>query len=264
VLFSHLGGISAAPGIRVRNRTALGVVFVTAMEFPVSRPFVSFVSFVSLVLSVSFVSLARAQTPFPPATSVPAEARPDFSGTWALDRSISTDLEKASFLPPNRSSQGGGGGGGFGGFRGGRGGFGGGSRSRNQDSSSDMTSDEKTRLSVLTDLMKKGFATLVISHHDPSFVVNDSLDRTQFFQTTGSTDEHDLVSTKVSSTTHWEDSRLVTEYDLSSSRKLMYTYALLPATRQMVLRVRLEANGSQRPTGPEVKLVYTQAAPRSH
>ena len=238
------------------------------MEFPVSRPFVSFLSFVSLVLSVSFVSLARAQTPFPPATSVPAEARPDFSGTWALDRSISTDLEKASFLPPNRSSQGGGGGGGrggFGGFGGGRGGFGGGSgggsRYRNQDSSSDMTSDDKTRLTVLTDLMKKGFATLVISHHDPSLVINDSLDHTQFFQTTGSSDEHQLVSAKVTSTTRWEDSRLITEYDLGS-RKLVYTYALLPASRQMVLRIRLEANGSQRATGPEVKLVYTQSAPR--
>jgi hypothetical protein len=229
------------------------------MKFPVSRPFVSFV-FVSFVSSVS---LSVAQTPFPPATPVPAETRPDFSGTWALDRSISTDLDKASFLPPNRSNQGGGGGGGFGGFRGGRGGFGGGSRSRNQDSSSDMTSDEKTRLSVLTDLMKKGFATLVISHHDPSLVINDSLDHTQFFQTTGSSDEHQLVSTKVTSTTRWEDSRLITEYDLGS-RKLVYTYALLAATRQMVLRIRLEANGSQRATGPEVKLVYTQAAPRSH
>ncbi len=242
------------------------------MKFPVSRRFVSFVplvSFVFVVLFVSFVSsvsLARAQTPIPNATPVPAETRPDFSGTWSLDRSISTDLEKASFLPPNRSSQGGGGGGGrggFGGFGGGRGGFGGGSRSRNQDSSSsDMTSDEKTRLSVLTDLMKKGFATLVISHHDPNFVVNDSLDHTQFFQTTGSTDEHELVSTKVTSTTHWEESRLVTEHDLSSSRKLVYTYALLPATRQMVLRVRLEPNGSRRATGPEVKLVYTQQASR--
>ena len=40
----------------------------------------------------------------------------------------------------------------------------------------------------------------------------------------------------------------------------MYTYALLPATRQMVLRVRLEANESRRATGPEVKLVYTQQA----
>jgi hypothetical protein len=123
-----------------------------------------------------------------------------------------------------------------------------------------MTSDDKTRLSVLTDLMRKGFATLVISHHDPSFVVNDSLDNTQFFQTTGSSDEHQLVSTKVASTTRWEDSRLITEYDLGS-RRLVYTYALLPATRQMVLRIRLE-NGSQRAAGPEVKLVYTQ--PASH
>jgi hypothetical protein len=246
----------------VRNKVALGVVSDTAMKFPASRPFVSFVPFVlSVVLFVTFVSsVSLAQTPFPAAAPVPAETRPDFSGTWSLDRSISTDLEKASFLPPNRSSQGGGGGGGRGGFGGGRGGFGGGSRTRNQDSSSDMTSDEKTSLSVLTDLMKKGFATLVISHHDPNFVVNDSLDHTQFFQTTGSTDEHELVSTKVTSTTHWEESRLVTEYDLSSSRKLMYTYALLPATRQMVLRVRLEANESRRATGPEVKLVYTQQA----
>jgi aromatic ring-opening dioxygenase catalytic subunit (LigB family) len=113
---------------------------------------------------------------------------------------------------------------------------------------------------VLTDLLKKGFATLVISHHDPSFVVNDSLDHTQFFQTTGTSDEHDLISTKVASTTHWEGSRLVTEYDLSSSRKLMYTYSLLPATRQMVLRVRLEGDLGQRATGPEIKLVYAQSA----
>jgi hypothetical protein len=207
---------------------------------------------------------ARAQTG-PPAAA-PGETRPDFSGTWSLDRSISADLDKASLVPPNRSYGGGGGGGGggrgggFGGF-GGRGGFGGGSRNRNQDSSSsDMTSEEKTRLSVLTDLLKKGAGTLVISHHDPSFVVNDSLDHTQFFQTTGSTDDHDLVATKISSTTHWEESRLVTEYELSSSRKVMYTYALLPASKQMVLRIRLEGDLGQRGTGPEVKLVYNQSA----
>src|SRR5271170_3512044 len=107
--------------------------------------------------------LAPAQAA-PPA-AVPPDTRPDFSGTWSLDRSISSDPDKASFVPANRrSNQGGGGrGGGFGG----RGGFGGGSRSRYQDSSSDdMTSEEKTRLSVLTDLLKKGSATLVISHHD--------------------------------------------------------------------------------------------------
>jgi hypothetical protein len=126
-----------------------------------------------------------------------------------------------------------------------------------------MTSDERARLSALTDELKKGSATLVISHHDPSLVINDSRDHTQFFQTTGSSDEHQLASTKVTSITRWEESRLVTEYDLGS-QKLVYTYALLPATRQMVLRVRLEANGSQRATGPEIKLVYTQPASHSN
>jgi hypothetical protein len=216
----------------------------------------------SFVFFVSFVSFVSAQAAFPAASQVPAETRPDFSGTWSLDRSISTDLARASFDPAtDRGSQGAGrrGGGSGGGF-GGRGGFGGpgGSRPRYRDSSSDMTADERARLSALTDELKKGSATLVISHHDPSLVINDSLDRTQFFQTTGSSDEHPLASTKISSTTRWEESRLVTEYDLGS-RKLVYTYALLPATRQMVLRVRLEANTGGRP-GPEVKLVYTQSS----
>jgi hypothetical protein len=213
-----------------------------------------FVSFVSFVSVVSFVFAA-----FPAASQVPPETRPDFSGTWSLDRSVSTDLDKASFDPAtDRGSQGAGRrGGGFGG----RGGFGGsgGSRSRYRDSSSDMTSDERARFSTLTDELKKGSATLVISHHDPSLVINDSLDHTQFFQTTGSSDEHPLASTRITSTTHWEESRLVTEYDLGS-RKLVYTYVLLPATRQMVVRVRLDANAGRRATGSEIKLVYTQPA----
>jgi hypothetical protein len=229
---------------------ALGVVSLTAMKSFLS--FVSFVSFVSLVFAA-----------FPAASQAPPETRPDFSGTWSLDRSISTDLDKASLDPAtNRGSQGAGRrGGGFGGGYRGRGGFGGsgGSRPTYRDSSSDMTSDERARLSTLTDELKKGSATLVISHHDPSLVINDSLDHTQFFQTTGGSDEHPLASTKITSTTHWEESRLVTEYDLGS-RKLVYTYALLPATRQMVLRVRLEANAGGRATGSEIKLVYTQPA----
>jgi hypothetical protein len=248
---------------------ALRDVFTLAMKYPVS-PLVLAIGLSSPSLlaigSAESAGLARVQTAFPAAVPIPAQARPDFSGTWSLDRSISTDLGKASFEPAtDRSRQGGGRrGGGFGGGGfGGRGGFGGsgGSRSRYGDSPSDSTPDERARLSALTDQLKKGAATLVISHHDPSFVINDSLDHTQFFQTTGSSDEHQLASTKVTSTTRWEESRLITEYDLGS-RKLVYTYALLPATRQMVLRVRLEANGSQRATGPEIKLVFTQ--PASH
>ena len=39
-----------------------------------------------------------------PATAAPVEARPDFSGTWALDRSISNDASKANFELAQRTA----------------------------------------------------------------------------------------------------------------------------------------------------------------
>src|SRR5215470_2705316 len=76
--------------------------------------------------------------------------KPDFSGTWALDRNISTDPAQIDFAPAttsNRPTRGGFGGGGFGGFGGGRGG----SRQRtNGDSSEGLTQVEQERLKALT------------------------------------------------------------------------------------------------------------------
>jgi hypothetical protein len=94
-------------------------------------------------------------------------------------------------------------------------------------------------------------------------VINDAQDHTQFFQTNGSTDEHQLGSVTVTSITHWEGSRLVTAYTLSSRQNLVYTYTLLPTTKQLVLRVRLDTTEGQRRNGPELKLVYTLAPSES-
>jgi hypothetical protein len=106
--------------------------------------------------------------------------------------------------------------------------------------------------------VKTEFTTLVISHHDPSFVINDAKDHTQFFQTTGSTDDHQLGTVTVSSTTRWDGPRLITEYSLSSRQKLVYTFTMLPATRQLVLRVRLDATEGRRTEGAELKLVNSR------
>jgi hypothetical protein len=191
-----------------------------------------------------------------------AEARPDFSGTWILDRSISHDPSKASFDPPQgRGNQRTGGFGG-GSRRGGRGGIGG-SRRDDRDPSNDRTAEEKARLQALTELLRKASATIVISHHDPSFVINDAQDRTQFFQTDDSGNDHQVGLATVTSTTHWEGPRLVTEYALSSRLKLVFTYTLLAATKQMVLRVRLDDTERRRVIGSELKLVYTPAPPAS-
>jgi len=68
----------------------------------------------------------------------------------------------------------------------------------------------------------------------------------------------------VSSTTHWEGPRLVTEYSLSSRQKLVCTYALLAATKQMVLRLRVDDTERRRVISQELKLVYTLAPSAPH
>src|ERR1051325_4670894 len=99
----------------------------------------------------------------------PDATKPDFSGTWTLDRAISTEPAQIEFAPaatPARQSRGG-----FGGF-----GRAGGSRRRADTGSSpeSLTQVEQSRLKALTEQLKTSSSTLVISHHDPDFVVNDA------------------------------------------------------------------------------------------
>jgi hypothetical protein len=183
-------------------------------------------------------------------------AKPDFSGTWTLDRNLSTNPAQITFVPApdaNRRPQRGG----IGGF----GGFGrGGSRPRadNQNSAESLTPSEQERLKALTDQLKTATATLVISHHDPDFVVNDAQDHTLFLHTTGEREENHLGAITISSSTHWTGSRLVTECVLGSRLTLVYTYTLLPNTRQLVVRVARQAE-DRRPAGQDVRLVYRPA-----
>jgi hypothetical protein len=209
-----------------------------------------------MAASASIVS-ARAQTvPAPPSA---AEARPNLSGTWSLDPSLSNDPARADFGAGEQRGQRAGGFGGGSSRRGRYGGFGG-ARPGTGETSRAGTPEEHARLQLLTDLLKKSSASLVISHHDPNFVINDAQDHTLFFQTDGSPEENHLGSVTLTSTTHWDGSRLVTEFALGSRQKLVYTYTMLPATKQLVLRARLEAAERQRAEGPELKLVY-QLAP---
>ena len=90
-------------------------------------------------------------------------------------------------------------------------------------------------------------------------MIDDAQEHAQFFQTNGTPDEQHLGSVTITSTTHWEGSRLVTAYALSSRLNLVCTYTLLPKTKQLVLRARLEAAEGQRTNGPELMLVYTLA-----
>jgi hypothetical protein len=183
--------------------------------------------------------------------------KPDFSGKWTLDRGISTDPAQIEFVPPANASRrpqrggiGGIGGGGFG--RGGR------RRTDGGDSADSLTPIEQERLKALTNQLKTATATLVISHHDPDFVVNDAQNHTLFLHATGEPEENHLGETTINSSTHWEGPRLVTECVLGSRLTLVYTYTLLPETRQLVVRVARQTGDRQR-AGQDVRLVYRPA-----
>jgi hypothetical protein len=214
------------------------------------------------VVGLVAISAVAAATQTPPAASAAATDLVDFSGTWSLERSISTDPAQITFDPggdrqANTNRRGG-----FGG-RSGRGSGGRNTRQGSGSGAATLTPLEQQRLKALTSQLKTSASTLIISHHDPDFVVNDAEDHTQFFQTNGARNENYVGATTVTSSTQWEGSRIVTRYDISSRLTLAYTYTLLPKTREMVLRVARRSSDRQSQGEQEVKLVYEQVAPKS-
>ncbi len=77
-----------------------------------------------------------------------------------------------------------------------------------------------------------------------------------FCQTSGERQDQHFGDLTIPTVTNWEGDRIVTEFDLSSRRRLTYTYTLLENTKQLVLRVHLEGDQGSRGTGGELKLVY--------
>jgi len=187
----------------------------------------------------------------------------DLSGTWTLDRTISVDPSKITFMPPNGSNgdnqyQRRGGGGAHAGF----GGFGRTyqrpSGSSNQDESKKLSLVEQQRLKAVTDELKTGSAALVISQQDSKVVVQDALKRSQTFPTDGSKATNNLADNVIESTTRWDGARLVTESPVTDRLTLVYTYTLLAATNQLVIRVSHKDGDALRTFDPDVKLVYVR------
>ena len=204
-----------------------------------------------------------------------ASAQTDFSGTWTLDRDISADPSKATFEPRQDKPRGKIGGltGGIGGLGmrggfGGRGGSGdrGGSRGagggdgRNDGGNGSgvtvLTVDERTRLRELADYVK-GLTSLVIVHSDHStFAVADAQGRSRLFPTDGSTTSHVFSTTTIDSATKWDGPHMVTVFAIGPGHELVFTYILVPATKQMALRIGLDESGRPRADVPELRFVY--------
>jgi hypothetical protein len=197
--------------------------------------------------------------------AVRVSAQVDFTGKWTLDREMSADLTKASFepqqaqAPRNTGFNGGFGGRGYGGGRSGGSGGGGhrpGDTSGSRNGAGALTADEHARLKEIADYVK-GLTSITIDHTDHStFTVTDAQGRSRLFPTDGSKTQHAFATSTIESTTRWDGPHMVTAYTISSTRELVFTYILVPATKQMALRIKLDESGRQRTDTPEIRLVY--------
>jgi len=189
----------------------------------------------------------------------PAFAQVDFSGSWSLDRDISSDLNKVSFEPStqNQARRPGGFSSGFGG----RGGFGGSRRQGqsggdNRGGNAPLTDDEKTKLREVAAYLKT-LSAISIEHTDHStFTLSNAQGNAHLFPTDGTKTPQAFATATLDTVTKWDGPHLVTVYTISASRDLVFTYVLVPATKQLALRIHLEESGRPRADVPEVRLIY--------
>jgi len=186
--------------------------------------------------------------------------RPNFSGEWTLNRELSDEPRRDDGQGDDR--RGGGRRGGYGGRGGfGRGGgFGG--RYGGARPAGDQGAADRATIQTAIDEARSPSPSLTISHSAANIAITDAKDRTRFFQTSGAKDKHQLGEATIDSTTSWTGGDLVIQYDLGNGRHLTYTYSLAPATKQLVVRVRIDGSqyGSRGPS--TIKYVYDHAHAR--
>jgi hypothetical protein len=198
----------------------------------------------------------------------PAAAQVDFSGSWILDRAISADLAKVSLEPPAQSEarrmpggfSGGFGGRGFGGNR--RPGQAGGSE-RGDARGAALSDEERTRLRDIATFLKS-LGSMTIEHTDHStFTVSDAQGHAHLFPTDGAKTPQTFGAVTLDSVTKWDGPHMVTVFTIGPNRDLVFTYIVVPATRQLALRIQLEESGRPRTDVPELRLVY-KLQPATH
>jgi hypothetical protein len=187
-----------------------------------------------------------------------APAPVDLSGTWAFDTYLSdnpgqvaaalrADLGRTDFSPFGESSD--------------RRGFGRGAGRRGQQTpaasnrASAPSEQEQRALDAVTAIVRYPPLTLRIAQTDAAVTIDDAQGQSRTFTTNGKRETQMFDATRADSTARWEGPQLVADFDLGNGRKMIYTYSIVPTTRQLLVRVAFERAPNQ--PGPfEIKFVY--------
>ena len=110
----------------------------------------------------------------------------------------------------------------------------------------------------------KTLGSLVIEHTDHStFTISDGQGRAHLFLTDGTKTPQTFVTATLDSVTRWDGPHMVTVFTVGPTHDLVFTYILVPATKQLALRIHLEESGRPRADVPELRLVY-KLLPSTH
>lgn len=193
---------------------------------------------------------------------------PEFAGTWTLDTYLSDNPEQVAHVlqydtggassdvfsgPVDR--------GGYpqGGARGGYGGFGG-MRPRGDAGRSRPTPPKKEdadKLKELTDAIQYPAPTLTITQAADTITFGDGQGRSRTFHTTGKKEAQTLGAGAVTSTAMWQGPELAVTVDVASAGRVIYTYSIVPTTKQLLVRVGFErTDGEAAPL--ELRQVYNR------
>ena len=185
------------------------------------------------------------------------------SGSWILDTYLSDHPEQiaqALRYDTGESGQDGTERGRAGGFGTGRGRVGGSGRSERErtPSKDQVNPEDRKKLKELTDAIQFAPTMLTISQTDASVSIASAARGTQTLHANGKAERYELSSGTLDRTATWDGPELIVTYEIGRAGTLRYTYALVPATRQLLIRITFERRAGQ--AGPfEIKLVYDPA-----
>jgi hypothetical protein len=194
----------------------------------------------------------------PPASAV------SLSGRWELDRDLTDrpaqiDAAIRADFGQNPAAPS------FGGFENGRYGRGG-RRAGNETAPQRDGQDNKaareleTLLDTITAPLRYPPTRLTIEQSGGSVTFTDPQGSARTLDTSGKREKQTVGGTTIEVSARFEGPQLVVEQDIGKSRTLTWTYSVLPATRQLLVRVAIARGPGE--LGPfEIKQVYNRTTP---
>jgi hypothetical protein len=131
---------------------------------------------------------------------------------------------------------------------------------RNQPRDRGNTRDQKRdedvqQLLDLTAMVRLPATTLTVTEDASMVTFTDAAGQSHTFHTNGSREKQTVGTATLETSARWEGPQLVVDVDLTKGRRMTLTYSIVPASKQLLLRVAFER--APRDLAPfEVKHVY--------